>query len=59
MQSTSENDFECFASTGVNTPETMFSTVGLLDTSVELFGDERRAIYGHIRPPFQGEEIYL
>src|SRR6266851_6533738 len=22
-QSTSENDFECFASTGVNTPETM------------------------------------
>jgi hypothetical protein len=21
----SENDFECFASTGVNTPETMFS----------------------------------
>jgi hypothetical protein len=23
MQSMSENDFECFASTGVNTPETM------------------------------------
>jgi len=23
MQSTSENDFECFASTGVNTPGTM------------------------------------
>jgi len=24
MQSMSENDFECFASTGVKTPETMF-----------------------------------
>ncbi len=24
MQSMSENDFECFASTGVNTPGTMF-----------------------------------
>jgi hypothetical protein len=24
MHSISENDFECFASTGVNTPETMF-----------------------------------
>ena len=24
MQSMSENDFECFASTDVNTPETMF-----------------------------------
>lgn len=24
MQSMSENDFECFASTGVNTPETTF-----------------------------------
>jgi hypothetical protein len=27
MQSISENDFECMAKTGVNTPETMFSTV--------------------------------
>jgi len=26
MQSISENDFECFASTGVNTPETMLPT---------------------------------
>jgi hypothetical protein len=26
VQSMSENDFECFASTGVNTPETMFVT---------------------------------
>jgi len=29
MQSISENDFECFASTGVNAPGTMFSTVEL------------------------------
>src|SRR5882762_11677628 len=28
MQSTSENDFECFASTGVNTPQTMRQTLG-------------------------------
>src|SRR5260370_18728741 len=30
MQSTSENDFECFASTGVNTPGTMFPKLKLL-----------------------------
>src|SRR6266851_3279004 len=29
MQSTSENDFECFASTGVNTPVTMSPNFGL------------------------------
>jgi len=29
MQSMSENDFECFASTGVNTPETMFPNLAL------------------------------
>jgi len=28
MQSMSENDFECFASTGVNTPETTFPNSG-------------------------------
>ena len=28
MQSMSENDFECFASTGVNTPGTMFPRCG-------------------------------
>src|SRR5580700_4393637 len=28
MQSMSENDFECFANTGVNTPETMFPSSG-------------------------------
>src|ERR1700747_469389 len=28
MQSMSENDFECFASTGVNTPGTMFPNSG-------------------------------
>src|SRR5258708_40089786 len=44
MQSTSENDFECFANTGVNTPETMFSTVGLPTRSVKFFGDETRQL---------------
>jgi hypothetical protein len=32
MQSINENDFECFASTGVNTPETMFPNSGALLT---------------------------
>jgi hypothetical protein len=30
MQSISENDFECFASTGVKTPETISPNVGAL-----------------------------
>jgi hypothetical protein len=36
MQSTRENDFECFANTGVNTLGTMFSTVGFLRPGVVL-----------------------
>jgi len=31
MQSINENDFECFASTGANTPETMFPDSGLVN----------------------------
>jgi len=34
MQSMSENDFECLASTGVNTPATMFSDSGSRETKL-------------------------
>src|SRR5229473_7690453 len=34
MQSMSENDFECFASTGVNTPVTLFPNSGCCEVQL-------------------------
>src|SRR5258708_32240413 len=42
MQSTSENDFECLASTGVNTPGTMFPKLKLLTERVVTEDFHRR-----------------
>src|SRR5260370_37188521 len=47
IQSMSENDFECFASTGVNTPETMFPNSGPANVR---FPTSRRIIKGR---PFE------
>src|SRR5437660_11853708 len=46
MQSISENDFECFASTGVNTPETMFP-----NSSPANIRFPRRGLLGQLRSP--------
>ncbi len=48
----SENDFECFASTGVNTPETKFPNFGCCDADPEIpILKQAKAKYASLQSP--------
>src|SRR5882762_9735684 len=51
MQSMSENDFECFASTGVNGPETMFQIGRPTDLSSQIRAGKLVSSLQHPHPP--------
>jgi hypothetical protein len=51
MQSISENDFECFASTGVNTPETISPPVQKNGLRDKVAGNPRSRLTATVKAP--------